>query len=119
MLAGPPGTRNTDPCELPYGCWQLNPCPQEEQLVLLSTEPASQNLLLVILRCLGIDFHRRRSSPHPTPSQVISVTVEAILPREGWNCSSTVVKGTGHSAKDFLASSSGRCLFSRDLILLA
>lgn len=95
MLAGLPGTRDTDPCELPYGCWQLNPCPRDEQLVLLPTEPAPQNLPLVILRCLGIDFHRRRSSPHPhhpcaripvpTPSQVISVTVEAILPREEWN----------------------------------
>ena len=31
-----------DGCEPPYGCWELNPSPQEEQPVLLDTEPSHQ-----------------------------------------------------------------------------
>ncbi|CAO2613549.1 hypothetical protein LEMLEM_LOCUS16128 [Lemmus lemmus] len=30
----------TDSCELPCGCWELNPGPREEQSVLLTTEPS-------------------------------------------------------------------------------
>jgi hypothetical protein len=33
----------TDGSELPWGCWELNPGPQEEQPVLLTPEP-SQHL---------------------------------------------------------------------------
>ena len=29
-----PGTGITDSCELPCACWELNPCPLEEQPVL-------------------------------------------------------------------------------------
>ena len=38
----------TDGCEPPCGCWDLNSGPLEEQLALLTTEPAHQlqNLLL-------------------------------------------------------------------------
>ena len=32
----------TDSCELPYGCWDLNPDPLEEQSVLLTTKPSLQ-----------------------------------------------------------------------------
>ena len=32
----------TDGCELPYGCWDLNSGPSEEQSVLLTTEPSLQ-----------------------------------------------------------------------------
>jgi hypothetical protein len=32
----------TDSCELPCGCWELNPDPLEEQPVFLSTEPSLQ-----------------------------------------------------------------------------
>ena len=34
------GTGVTDICELPYGCWELNPCPLEEQLALLNAKPS-------------------------------------------------------------------------------
>ena len=34
------GTRVTDSCELPCGCWGLNQGPLEEQSVLLATEPS-------------------------------------------------------------------------------
>jgi hypothetical protein len=34
------GTRVTDTHELPYGCWELNLGPLEEQTVLLTTEPS-------------------------------------------------------------------------------
>ena len=34
-----PGTRVTDGCELPWGYWELNLYPVEEQLALLVTEP--------------------------------------------------------------------------------
>jgi hypothetical protein len=32
----------TDGCELPYGCWELNSGPLEEQSALLTTEPSLQ-----------------------------------------------------------------------------
>ncbi|EGW01477.1 E3 ubiquitin-protein ligase NEDD4 [Cricetulus griseus] len=31
-----------DGCEPPYGCWELNPGPLEEQPVLLTSEPSLQ-----------------------------------------------------------------------------
>ena len=36
------GTGVKDTCELPCGCWELNPGPLEEQLVLLTTNPFLQ-----------------------------------------------------------------------------
>ena len=36
------GTGVTDSCELPCGCWELNPGPLEEQSVLLTAEPSFQ-----------------------------------------------------------------------------
>ena len=35
-----PGNGVTDSCELPCGCWEVNPGPLEEQPVLLTTEPS-------------------------------------------------------------------------------
>ena len=35
-----PRTEATDRCELPRGCWELNPGPLEEQPVFLTTEPS-------------------------------------------------------------------------------
>lgn len=37
-----PGTGVTHDCEPPCGCWDSNPGPLEEQLVLLTTEPSLQ-----------------------------------------------------------------------------
>jgi hypothetical protein len=51
MLCGQRGQRRalnflkpgvTDGCELPSGCWELNPGPLEEQQVLLTAEPSYQ-----------------------------------------------------------------------------
>ena len=39
-------TGATDSCELPCGCWELNPGPLEEQSVLLTTGPSHQPLTL-------------------------------------------------------------------------
>ena len=36
------GTGVTDSCELPCGCWGLNPGPLEEQPVVLTAEPSLQ-----------------------------------------------------------------------------
>ena len=33
-----------DDCEPPYGCWELNSGPREEQSVLLTSEPSLQPL---------------------------------------------------------------------------
>ena len=33
---------STDGCEPPYGCWELNSGPLEEQPVLLTSEPSLQ-----------------------------------------------------------------------------
>jgi hypothetical protein len=35
----------TDGCEPPYGCWELNSGPLEEQSVLLTFEPSLQPLM--------------------------------------------------------------------------
>jgi hypothetical protein len=35
----------TDGCELPCGCWELNSGPEEEQPVLLTSEPSLQLLI--------------------------------------------------------------------------
>jgi hypothetical protein len=51
-----PGTGLTDSCKLPCGCWELNPGPVEEQLVLLAAE-------------LRICFYRTTQMT-ATPSQV-------------------------------------------------
>jgi hypothetical protein len=40
--AKPPGTGVTESCELPCGCWELNPGHLEEQPVLLTPEPSVQ-----------------------------------------------------------------------------
>jgi hypothetical protein len=37
-----PGTGVTDSCELPCGCWELNPGPLEDHLVLLVAKPSLQ-----------------------------------------------------------------------------
>jgi hypothetical protein len=44
---GSAGMGVTDSCELPCGCWELNPCLLEEQPVLLITEPSLQPLCIV------------------------------------------------------------------------
>ena len=40
--ASDPQYRITDGCELPCGCWELNPGPLEEQLVILTIEQSLQ-----------------------------------------------------------------------------
>lgn len=42
---GSPGTKVTSRCEVPFGCWKLNPGPLEEQPVLLTAKPSLQPLL--------------------------------------------------------------------------
>ena len=44
MWVSDPGTGVTSTCELPCGCWELNPGPLEEQPVLLTAEPSLQPL---------------------------------------------------------------------------
>ena len=39
-------------CDLPYGCWELNPGPLEEQPVLLTAEPSLQSLLNLLMQGL-------------------------------------------------------------------
>ena len=38
----------TDGCESPYGCWDLNSGPQEEQPVLLTIEPSLQPIECIL-----------------------------------------------------------------------
>jgi hypothetical protein len=40
----------TDGCEPPCGCWELNSGPLEEQLMLLTTKPSLQPVLLLETR---------------------------------------------------------------------
>jgi hypothetical protein len=57
---GCPGTGVTGSCELPHGCWELNPGPLKEQLVLLTTELSPQPLVIVVLQVLSV-----RDAVHP------------------------------------------------------
>ena len=43
-----PGTGVTESCELPCGCWDLNPGPLEEQPVFLSAESSLQPKVIVL-----------------------------------------------------------------------
>jgi hypothetical protein len=43
------GTEVTGGCELPCGCWELNPCLLEEQPVFLTPEPSFQPLLIFLI----------------------------------------------------------------------
>ena len=43
---GSPGTGVTDSCEQPRGCWELKPCPLEEQPALLSPDRVVAQLFL-------------------------------------------------------------------------
>jgi hypothetical protein len=42
----------TNGCEPPCGCWELNSGPQEEQLVLLTTEPSLQPKVRFLMKML-------------------------------------------------------------------
>jgi hypothetical protein len=42
-------------CKLLRGCWELNPCPVEEQSVLLTTEPSLQSQILFYF--IETEFH--------------------------------------------------------------
>ena len=48
-----PGARATEGCELPFGCWEQNPGPLQEQKVDLRTEPSlkPEHGLLFCLFC--------------------------------------------------------------------
>ena len=48
-----PETGVTDSCELPYGCWELNSGPLEEQPVLLIIELFLQPLRENFLSCIA------------------------------------------------------------------
>lgn len=45
-----PGNRIANSCEVPCGCWVLNPGPLEEQPVVLTTEPSLQPPILGIFK---------------------------------------------------------------------
>lgn len=51
-----PGNGVPDDCELPFGCWELNPSSLQKQQVLLITEPSLQPLLfgLILELCVSI-----------------------------------------------------------------
>jgi hypothetical protein len=47
-MALDPGTGDTDSCEPPYGYWEVNPDPLDEQPGLLTTEPSLQPLNVLL-----------------------------------------------------------------------
>ncbi|ERE74288.1 E3 ubiquitin-protein ligase [Cricetulus griseus] len=63
---GSSGTGVTDSCELPCGCWELNPGPLEEEPGLLTTEPYLQpvetEFLCVSLAVLELTLLTRLAS---------------------------------------------------------
>ena len=52
-----PGTRVTGGCKSPYGCWESNPGPFEEQLVLLIPEPLLRALVKFFLMIVNDSWH--------------------------------------------------------------
>ncbi|XP_050003558.1 adiponectin receptor protein 1 [Alexandromys fortis] len=61
-----PATGSSDSCELPCGCWELNPGPLEEQSVLLTTEPSLQPHKMSCLFCSGVFLGLGLSGVVPT-----------------------------------------------------
>lgn len=61
------GIRNgvTDHCEPPYGCWDLNSSPLEEQLVLLPPVPCLQPLTAPTAVCLWDPDRLSPCNMHP------------------------------------------------------
>ena len=47
----------TDGCEPPWGCWELNSGPLEQQSVLLTTEPSLQLQLWILLKVFFLGCH--------------------------------------------------------------
>jgi hypothetical protein len=45
-----------DGCELPCGCWKLNPGPLKEQQVFLTDEPSLQFSNLFLISSMGCDI---------------------------------------------------------------
>ena len=64
-----PGTGIRDSCELPCGCWELNPGPLEEQPVLLTAEPSLQPLSFFPF---ASSFQRQQWSPCLRPHSLLS-----------------------------------------------
>jgi hypothetical protein len=57
------GTQISYSCQLPHGCWELNPGPLEEQPVLLTTEPSLQFHVLCFnfsIKEHSLDLRRQR-----------------------------------------------------------
>ena len=46
---GSPRPKVIGSCDLPYGCWELNPDPLEEQPVLLTAETSLQSLFNLLI----------------------------------------------------------------------
>ncbi|XP_052046945.1 exportin-7 isoform X2 [Apodemus sylvaticus] len=63
-----PGTGITGGCELPYGCWELNRGPPEEQPVLLNAEPSLQ-LPLLKRMCYFSDLRNSIVNSQPPEKQ--------------------------------------------------
>jgi hypothetical protein len=82
-----PTTGIIDSYELPYGCWELNLGPPEEQLVLLTAEPALQPLYLV--KTPDFDSQKYISNElMQTRLSVGSYNPRWMWNRERWSCSS-------------------------------
>jgi hypothetical protein len=56
-----PGTGATDKCELPCGCWELNPGPLEEQPMFLTTDSSSPQNKWVLLKKLLTAFYNDKN----------------------------------------------------------
>ena len=67
---GSPGTRVTDSCKLPCGCWELNTGPLEEQPALLNAEPFLQPNIkdLYVLPLLPWGYVLCQTAPPPPPA---------------------------------------------------
>ena len=70
----------TDGCKLPYGWWELNSWPLEEQSVLLTTEPPLQPLFRHLGYILPTCGYPNPLPPKPTACWVF-----------GWNCTGLAI----------------------------
>ena len=83
----------TDGCEPPYGCWELNSGPLEEQSVLLTSEPFLQPLFLAGFPSQVLIVSLLSSWPPPlsmslsfiSPENLHSITKSHLFPSSAYS----------------------------------
>lgn len=104
---GSPKFGVTDDCELPCGCWELNPGLVQEQYILLTAEPSLQ-LLTLKMSITSLIIHLYSSSLTEEFAQSLNM---AVL-RVGLAYSHSPESGHVMLSKEAVNTGKGRCLLA-------